>query len=227
MICGRPGPTPPVVKKPITRSFCSPTIRSRGCLRRSSVRGCPCWAAAARDVRMVLPEDQHRPLQWVFHQVSSSLFGHELDDEMMRQAMIFAGCADDTPMTAFSEVIDRCYPVRGQRAAKPAMTSLEEGLVASLARSYDPILRGRKLQTTAWPPAAFLLCDPRGAPVDGPIQLVGPARYLTFGPYFSLPAGLWDVEVSLEARDCWSDNRIGIDIASSTILAAVTSTLPK
>jgi hypothetical protein len=55
---------------------------------------------------------------------------------------------------------------------------------------------------------------------------MGRARFLSYGPYFHLPVGLWAVEVIVEVHDCYSNNRIGFDVHAASILAARTTTLP-
>jgi hypothetical protein len=60
----------------------------------------------------------------------------------------------------------------------------------------------------------------------GPIDLTGPARYIYYGPYFALPAGVWSAKISFEVQDCLSDNQVALDVVADQILAIVRTKLP-
>jgi hypothetical protein len=51
-------------------------------------------------------------------------------------------------------------------------------------------------------------------PATGPINLLGPARCLSFGPYLSLPKGRWKANFAFSASNNRSANTIGFDITA-------------
>jgi hypothetical protein len=182
----------------------------------------------AHDVRIFLPGDRSRLVRDVLREVGT-LIGHELDDETLRTAMIFAGCSEGSAAT-FDEVINRFAPGHDRLTSNApgsiTESNRESALIAGLAEGYDAVIHRQRMREVIWPRRVFLLCDPPGMPADQPVALVGPARWLMRGPFFRLPAGLWNVEVLFEVKDCWSDNRLEVDVAGATVLAAATMVLP-
>jgi hypothetical protein len=53
---------------------------------------------------------------------------------------------------------------------------------------------------------------PPHMPLSGPISLVGPARALSFGPFFYLPEGNWRLTLMFEATGNFSGNTVKFDI---------------
>jgi hypothetical protein len=70
---------------------------------------------------------------------------------------------------------------------------------------------GAETASICWPREAFLLADDPGRPLTGTIELVGPARFLVYGPYFHLPPGEWVATVELEVRDNATGNVLLVD----------------
>jgi hypothetical protein len=97
----------------------------------------------------------------------------------------------------------------------------------NLAGAYNEIAAGRRLGETYWPASCFLQADTPGVPAQGDLELEGRARFLSHGPYFCLPAGLWGVEVAIKVSESRSENRVGFDVFSNEVLAACTTTLPQ
>ncbi len=64
------------------------------------------------------------------------------------------------------------------------------------------------------PMAALLEAEAPHLPATNRIELVGPARCLTFGPYFYLPCGHWRARFTFHSTDNASINRIAFDIAT-------------
>jgi hypothetical protein len=103
---------------------------------------------------------------------------------------------------------------------------LENELIDFLAPHYDEIAQGRPLKELDWPAYALLRPEFPDRLTTGPIDLTGPARHIHYGPYFALPAGFWDADISLELQDCFSDNQIAVHAFSERILSMVTTKLP-
>jgi len=113
------------------------------------------------------------------------------------------------------------------RASLESRSPLDSELIDFLAPQYDAIAHGRPLESLEWPVYALLRPEFPDRLTIAPIDLTGPARYIYFGPYFALPAGAWRVDISLEVRDCYSDNQIAVDVcAAAQLLAVVHAKLP-
>lgn len=106
------------------------------------------------------------------------------------------------------------------------LTELQRGALDVLAASYDAMAAGRRPRSVTWPTSLAMRWGERPCALEGPIDLLGPARFIICGPYLHLPRGRWRMHVEIETRSCLSDNRIGADIFSETILAAATARLP-
>jgi hypothetical protein len=103
---------------------------------------------------------------------------------------------------------------------------LDNELIDFMARQYDGVAQGRRLERLEWPVYALLRPEFPDRLTIGPIDLTGPARFIYYGPSFALPVGAWSAEISMEVRDCLSDNRIAIDVYAGKILAVITAKLP-
>ncbi|TBW39535.1 hypothetical protein EYW49_06610 [Siculibacillus lacustris] len=113
---------------------------------------------------------------------------------------------------------------RGQ--ALEGLSAADERAIAPLLRTLREMSEGRLPTRVHWPLEMFI---PGGRPddsVDGPIDLLGPARCLVYGPYLSLPQGLWELEVELEVAENLSGNRLEVDIFHGTVLVANNFALP-
>ena len=80
----------------------------------------------------------------------------------------------------------------------------------------------------SWPTALFLDAARPGENIKGPIDLLGPSRFLIYGPYMHLPAGDWHVFVAIEVSENKSRNRLLVDVASfGCVLTGVRTQLPE
>ncbi len=107
-----------------------------------------------------------------------------------------------------------------------AQTDDMRHLIESVVCQYAIVFDRRPLLQIDWPKEIFLNWDRGDAFVDGPIHLLGPARFLICGPYMHLTRGKWLATVEIEVRENHSGNRMCADILSRDILAAVIAELP-
>lgn len=61
---------------------------------------------------------------------------------------------------------------------------------------------------------------------SGPVELLGPARFLAYGPYLHLTSGRWRADIEFEISDNLSGNHLYVDAYAGDILAVVTTPLP-
>ena len=86
-------------------------------------------------------------------------------------------------------------------------------LLASLGRFYQ-LDEDRQLQAWAVPIDVLLEGTPPHHAANNTIDLVGPARCLTLGPYFYLPAGRWSLVFSFQSSENISTNTLMFDVTA-------------
>jgi hypothetical protein len=110
--------------------------------------------------------------------------------------------------------------------AAQQMASADRNLVAELSRAYSAIANGRPLDQMEWPIGMFMDSAAPDSPFSGRVELLGPARFLAYGPYLHLTPGKWCVDVVFEVQDNHSGNQLYADVYSGDILSVVTTPLP-
>lgn len=94
-------------------------------------------------------------------------------------------------------------------------TMEQKDLLRRLAKSYEEVLRPRNIQSLHWPVETLTNAE-AGSPLAGPIELTGPGRLLTFGPYLHIPKGRWEVILTFSTIDNTSGNIFMVDVYSPT-----------
>ncbi len=94
-------------------------------------------------------------------------------------------------------------------------------------RTTDPIhesmrrmVSGVSIDRFSWPIELFIPGDRPNELLDGPIDMTGPARCLTYGPYLHLPVGIWRATLSFVVWGNTSGNMIEIDVYHGNILSS-------
>lgn len=88
---------------------------------------------------------------------------------------------------------------------------MDESTLAQLDLIYS--LDMIECETRLELPVAVLVDGrPPHLPATGPIELLGPARCLTFGPYFCFPAGRWEAAVEFSTAGNTPSNSFRIDV---------------
>lgn len=107
------------------------------------------------------------------------------------------------------------------------MSDAERQMLHIVANGYDVIGPGGLPSMIRWPGDIFLRAGGEGASAFDPVDLTGPARILSFGPYLHLPVGEWLVELRFHVTDNESGNSILIEVTSgSDVLASAYGSLP-
>jgi hypothetical protein len=131
-------------------------------------------------------------------------FGMIMDGSMKN------GSAQDIKLIDYMEA--RCPEARTTEQFLRQLPGDQRSVLISLAKDYNVILSGLPLTQVSWPTQLFFCADFHGKPLDGWVDLLGPGRGLIFGPYLHLTAGLWRATVELLVEDCFSENRISVDV---------------
>jgi hypothetical protein len=173
---------------------------------------------------LVTPKSCRRPIEDLVYAVCD-LFGLGEPETIAKRVITRLGYKDDRP-----SLHDYCARNKPRRASDLA-TALRndphvQRLIAQVADQYAGVGTGDGRSEVVWPAELFLNWDNPGTFLNGPIDLLGPARFVICGPYLHLIAGDWIVQVVIEVTDNLSGNRLGVDVFSGGILKAVTMTLP-
>lgn len=110
--------------------------------------------------------------------------------------------------------------------AAQQLTVAERNLVTQLAGPYQAVANGRSLDHMDWPISLFMDSANPDSPFSGRLELLGPARFLAYGPYLHLTPGKWYADVIFEVQENHSGNQLYADVYSGDILSVVTTPLP-
>jgi hypothetical protein len=99
-------------------------------------------------------------------------------------------------------------------------------LVSQVASAYSAIAAGRSFDQMDWPISMYMSSDHPAVPFPGRVELLGPARFIAYGPYLHLSAGQWEAKVVFEVADNHSGNQLYVDAYAGEILSVITAQLP-
>lgn len=184
--------------------------------------------AASGTAAMLHLTGQNDQIAHLMHVIALSLDLELTDESVRRIEERFrkgkVGAEDGVEALARAHIA----PARGAEAQWAALTPEDRALLAQMADGYQPLIEGKPAERMVWPASFFLNGDSPHHPANGTMPMTGPARILFFGPYLTVPAGRWSVEVRFAVKDNWSSNSITIDIASGAEVLAIGSTpLPR
>jgi hypothetical protein len=108
----------------------------------------------------------------------------------------------------------------------PPSDATDKTLLRFVAKQYAEIGAGAGVERIAWPTELFFQVEPPQDFLAGPTELVGPARFLSYGPYLHLPKGAWIVTITIEVSENFSGNHLVVDVAAGVVLAAGETALP-
>lgn len=173
----------------------------------------------------VIVNDPRRTLAKLIGDLAA-LYHLPMEEDSLAKFLTFIGQGGQVGITLGEYAAKTVGLADNAREILERRSPLENELIDFLAAQYDPIVRGRSLEKLEWPVYSLLRPEFPDRLTIGPIDLTGPARFIYYGPYFALPAGAWSAEISLEVRDCLSDNWVAIDVFAGKSLAIVKTKLP-
>jgi len=114
-------------------------------------------------------------------------------------------------------------------ALQSRLSRRDKALLGEMDASYLPLLARGGGGRLSWPLDAMFIAEPPFNSITAPIDMLGPARILTFGPYFHLPEGDWIAEITFALTENYSGNSLMVDVYTSAdeILAASRGELPQ
>lgn len=131
----------------------------------------------------------------------------------------------EQPMEAF--LLEQWQHARPKGRGLQDLSPFDRAAVATVHGGLRELMRGRGVEEFGWTPVFFI---PGGRPeaiLDGPIELVGPARCLVYGPYLNLPYGQWQARMTIIVSGNRSGNRLEIDIYAADLIVNKVFLLPE
>lgn len=144
--------------------------------------------------------------RWIDH-LAAVVGVHPARWAAVRPAMLDAYAGHVTVAAAIRAIVQHADACFGEAAA---LVPDAQAVIAALAAGYDRAGQ----EVLEWPADMLLGAAAPYRPVAGPIDLVGPARVLTFGPYLHLPAGRWAATYRFETWGNESTNALGFDVVA-------------
>ena len=99
-------------------------------------------------------------------------------------------------------------------------------LISQVASAYSAIAAGRSFDQMDWPISLYMSNDHPDEPFSGRIELLGPARFIAYGPYLHLTTGQWRATVVFDVAENLSGNQLYVDAYAGEILSVITTQLP-
>jgi len=193
----------------------------RPALRHTTQVLCAIDQIAEQGALRVTKAETGRKLKW-FIETLCEFLELNASPELFSGVMADLGYAEPHAPTLADYVASQ--PTRPAAAAQPDAS--DESLLRFIAKQYANIGSGAHVERIAWPTELFFQAEPRQDFLDGPTELVGPARFLSYGPYLHLPKGAWIVTITIEVAENFSGNHLLVDVAAGVVLAAWETPLP-
>ncbi|MCY1669379.1 hypothetical protein [Rhizobium sp. SL86] len=157
-------------------------------------------------------------------QVATHL-GLDVEGDLYRnilQRLHPSGDPDRSIETIILEQIANARPRRDTVDLPPFEQSIAMPVLASMR--HDRI--GKLPESLRWPADLFVGHAGISVLLSQPIEMLGPARCLIYGPYLHLPVGQWQLSLSLDVADNYSGNALDIDIFHGRVLQMESFKLP-
>ncbi|WP_104662860.1 hypothetical protein [Ensifer adhaerens] len=160
-------------------------------------------------------------LETLISRISLSL-GFSLTTQNIQNILALYGQAGGAKATPLAEIIDeRIEHAVEARSSASKLTKADRELISVAASNYDPLMSGEAVQRITWPVAMCLSGEKPHHGINGPVDMTGPARAMSFGPYMHLPSGNWRADVTFSVDKNFSGNKIVVDVLADGKIAAL------
>lgn len=92
----------------------------------------------------------------------------------------------------------------------------EKRIISKFSKTYDLLPFSNKIERLTWPTETLINAE-YGSRLTGPLDLMGPGRLLTYGPYLHVPKGIWKATITFVTTGNLSGNTVVIDIYAPPI----------
>jgi hypothetical protein len=181
---------------------------------------CSLDACRGDGVLMVTTKDGRRPLRDMLKRIAAH-FELEEPAEIAAKTLLALGYPENAPDTFLAHMVKSGLRITSPTSEVLRTNAEGRAIIKLMASQYEGVGAGQGGRRIEWPTEVFLDWDRPGGFVTGPIEMLGPARFIICGPYFHLPIGEWIAEVAIELADNTSGNRLCVDVFSGEILSGV------
>lgn len=138
-----------------------------------------------------------------------------LPDSAIARVMADMSPSGEAPdKQTLGDQLERHRPAaRSPGAYRKLLPPDQTDLVEEALSPYEDILSGHA-PAFVWPARLFRDAQRPDEPIEGPVDLVGPARALMFGPQLHLCRGRWRASVTFRIADNLSGNILRVDAIS-------------
>lgn len=164
---------------------------------------------------------QAAELETLINRISLSL-GFSLTSQNIQNILALYGQAEGSLIRPLADIIDeRVEHAVEARASASKLTKGDRELITAAASNYDPLMSGQKVQRITWPVAMCLSGEKPHYGINGPVDMTGPARAMSFGPYMHLPGGAWRADVTFSVANNYSGNTLIVDVLADGAMAVL------
>lgn len=164
-----------------------------------------------------------------FFQAIATHFQIELEERHMFGIMARANFGADFALSDSMEkgLLARWEHARPMYEAPEGLSRTDAKVIEQINAPLKSLMSGRNVDHFFWPQEIFIPADTPNEILIGPIEMLGPARCLSYGPYLHLPMGRWDIAVELAVEANLSGNRIEIQFVHGSTVVSDAFDLPK
>jgi hypothetical protein len=165
-----------------------------------------------------------RPVREVLREIAE-FFGTKVSEANLDR--VVASLIEEARKASVSDYLFRAFP-----AAKlpgdslPRMLPEERRVITQLLKPYSAVAAGQSFERMDWPISMFMDSADPTRPFSGRVELLGPARFLAYGPYLHLTPGKWCADVVFEIAENHSGNLLYADVYAGEILSVINTALP-
>lgn len=165
-----------------------------------------------------------RPVREVLSEIGE-FFGAKLSETSLDQ--VADSLIGKETTASLSKYLFGAFPAaKPPGASLPRLSSDDRRIVTHLLKPYSAVAAGQSFDRMDWPVSMFMdSADPSRA-FSGRVELLGPARFLAYGPYLHLTPGTWSAEVVFEIAENHSGNQLYADVYAGKILSVINTPLP-
>lgn len=99
-------------------------------------------------------------------------------------------------------------------------------LLHKIVYPLDELTAGKLIEKLIWPREMFMYSDRPDEHLTTATEMVGPSRFLIYGPYLHLPRGNWIATLQIKTTHNFSLNTLMIDVHSDRVLVQGRCPLP-
>ena len=148
-------------------------------------------------------------------EIFRDVVGHAVEEQIEKvMAIAVPNYASQQNTTVLEQILLHFPQSRRPNCYLSQLTKDVQETIEQVIDQYHPSVTSGKIDQIIWPMTLFSHWDPAGKYYRGPIELVGPQRYLIWGPYMHLPKGDWVATVDIEMTDNYSGNQLMVDVTA-------------